>query len=272
MKTNTLSYSNKSNHSDFGFSRKKIGTKNITFSNSNLTLDITLVRMSTIDMAKNIRLPNKLSPLLAEEIGIHLGDGFLSSKRYDYRLKGHKIDERWYYLDHLKYLYKNLYNIDLSIKNYEDTIGFEIYSQALWDFKVKVLGIKPSPKNNLTIPDIIKVNNEQIITSFLRGFFDTDGSVSFLTKYGKMNYYPVISLTQKSSQIVEEVAQILQMLGFNPHVYHHRCEYTVVLNGYSQLFHFERTIGWNSPKHLNKIARWKQMFDGGHGLMVRMGD
>lgn len=200
------------------------------------------------------------TPLLAEEIGIHLGDGFLSSKKYEYRLKGHKIDEKWYYIDYLKYLYKFLYNLELNIKDYSDTIGFEISSLALWDFKVRVLGIKPGRKDNLVIPDIIRVNNEEILCAFLRGFFDTDGCVTFLYKYGKGNYYPCITITQKSHKMIVEVAEILNMLGFSPKVYRYGEETKLMLNGYSQLKHYGEKIGWKSPKHLNKIVRWKGMF------------
>ncbi len=157
-------------------------------------------------------------------------------------------------------MYKNLYNLDVNIRDYSDTIGFEISSRALWLFKVNVLGIKPGRKDHLFIPEIVKVNDLEILTAFLRGFFDTDGCVSFLAKYGKKNYYPVISLTQKSSKIIGDVAEILKMLGFNPHIYFHRNEHTVVLNGYSQLAHFENLIGWNSPKHLNKVSLWKKSF------------
>src|SRR3989344_5214349 len=145
-------------------------------------------------------------------------------------------------------------------------MGFEISSLALWEFKVKVLGIKPGRKDNLVIPDIIKVNDEKILCAFLRGFFDTDGSVAFLFKYGKGNYYPCITITQKSHQIIEEIAEILRMLGFSPRFYRNRQETQLMLNGYSQFKHYEQKIGWNSPKHLNKIARWKGMFIGGRRL------
>ena len=260
------------NQSAFGHSRIKIKEVNITFPNKDLRLDISKVRRSIFDLKKGIILPIHLTPSLAEEIGIHLGDGFLSSKKYEYRLKGHKVDEKWYYIDYLKYLYKFLYNIDINIKNYSDTIGFELSSLALWEFKVKVLGIKPGRKDNLVVPDIIKVNDEKIICAFIRGFFDTDGSVAFLYKSGKGNYYPCVTITQKSNRMIEEIAEILKMLGFSPRFYRNRQETQLMLNGYAQFKHYEEKIGWNSPKHLNKIIRWKEMFIGGHSSTARIKD
>lgn len=260
------------NQSDFGRPRIKIKEANITFPDKDLRLDISKVRISIFDLKKGIGLPTLLTPSLAEEIGIHLGDGFLSSKRYEYRLKGHKIDEKWYYIDYLKYLYKRLYNLDVNIKDYSDTIGFEVSSLALWEFKVKVLGIKPGRKDNLVVPEIIKVNDEEILCAFLRGFFDTDGSIAFLYKSGKGNYYPCITITQKSHKIIEEVAEILTMLGFSPRFYRNRQETQLMLNGYAQFKYYEDKIGWNSPKHLNKIIRWKEMFIGGHSSTARIKD
>jgi intein/homing endonuclease len=235
-----------------GFSKITINETKITFTSENLNLDVSSVSFSGVDIKKNIQLPNLITPQLAEEIGMHLGDGFLSAKKNDYRLKGHMKDERYYYLDYIRYIYKFLYNIDLKLKDYENTIGFELYSKALWEFKVKVLGIVPGRKNNISMPDILKVNNKQILTSFIRGFMDTDGSISFVK-----NGYLCISAGQKSHQILKDIAEVLKMLGFSPRLYRYEPYSVLVINGFLQFKHYEETIGWSSPKHLKKIQQWK---------------
>jgi len=254
------------NCSDFGRSRVKIKPTNITYNISNLLLNTAKVKISGFDLKKRIILPTELTPLLAEEIGIHLGDGFMSEKRNDFRVKGHKTNEKYYYLDYIKYIYKYLYNINLNIKNYKDTIGFEIYSKALCQFKRQILGIMAGSKDDLSLPEIIKVNNEEILCRFLRGFFDTDGHVAFITRYGRKNYYPTIGIEQKSRNIINEVAEILSMLGFNPKVYNYDFRNVIKLHGYSQLRLFEEKIGWSNPKHLKKVKQWKELFNGGHSL------
>ena len=66
--------------------------------------------------------------------------------------------------------------------------------------------------------------------------------------------------------IINEVGEILLMLGFNPRVYHYKEISIIMLYGYSQLKHFEEKIGWSSSKHLKKINHWKDRFYGGRGI------
>ena len=236
-----------------GESKIRIKKIKISYTKQVPTLNTTNIQRSRIDILKKIKFPPKLTPLLAEEIGMHLGDGFLPSSKKEYRLKGHKVDEKDYYLKHVKKIYKKLYGINVNIKDYTDTIGFEFSSLALWNFKVKVLGIKPGKKIDLCVPDIVKINDQPILSSFLRGLFDTDGSVAFIVKYGIKKYYPCISIAQKSPKIINDISEILIMLGFSPKVYHYKDHSTLRLNGFSQLEHYKRTIGWSSTKHLKKV-------------------
>jgi hypothetical protein len=110
---------------------------NITFKKEVPIFDISPIKLSHYDKIKDLKFPNKLTPELAEEIGIHIGDGFLSKRRNEYRLKGAK-SEKEYYNYFLKKLYKKLYNLNINLKEYENTYGFEIGSQGLWTFKNKI--------------------------------------------------------------------------------------------------------------------------------------
>ncbi len=256
-----------------GEQKKVLEEIKVTFKNKNLRLDPSKVNYSNEDIKKRIRLPNKLTPELAEEIGMHYGDGFLSSKRYDYRLKGNLKDETEYYQEIIKPLFKKLYNLEVNLKNFQTTFGFEISSKALWEFKTKVIGIKPGNKYNISIPKTLKVNNVKVLSSFIRGLFDTDGSLCFKTKYKYEKYYPEISISLYSKKLVREVGEILEMLGFNPNVYLD-CEYPrISLNGIAALKRYEKLIGWSSQKNLNKLNDWKNRYpelyrDGGRSTVV----
>ena len=244
----------------------KINPTNITFLSDNLNLDTSCASFSRVDIKKNVRLPKTITPQLAEEIGIHLGDGFLSAKKNDYRLKGHMTDERYYYLDYINHLYKYLFNLDLKLKDYENTIGFEVYSKGLWEFKTKVLGIPSGRKDNISMPEILKVNNQEILAGFIKGFMDTDGCVSFVRNY------PCISAAQKAPKILEDIAEILKMLGFSPKVYHYPTYTVLILNGLAQFLHYEKVIGWSSPKHLKKVKDWKKINTDDRRIMVIIPD
>lgn len=246
----------------FGLKRKQMSQAVIVFPKKPLQLDISKIKYSVADREKEIKFPNKITPLLAEEIGIHLGDGFLSSTRYDYRLKGNPYDEKEYYDQHIKNLFKELYNLDVKVKMFNRCYGFEITSKALWEFKSKVLKIKTGDKEKIFLPPCLKTNDIEILTAFLRGLFDTDGCLSFQTRYGYEKYYPYISLHLFSKNLIEEVGEILQMLGFEPKVYLYERFGRINLYGINSFKRYEKLIGWSSKKNLNRVLEWKNKYPG----------
>jgi len=60
--------------------------------------------------------------LLAEETGMHIGDGSMNfyanngRNRGLFQLRGHLLDDKEYYEDHVKTLYKELYGMSVSIR------------------------------------------------------------------------------------------------------------------------------------------------------------
>src|SRR3989344_5358265 len=118
----------------------------------------------------SIKFPTKLTPELSEEIGIHIGDGHLSSNRYRYKLFGN-IDESEYYENFLSTLYLELYNIKVSlVKRNDNTIGFEFCSKPIWSFKTKILGLITGRKDYVTVPELILNSGPAIWRAFIRGF------------------------------------------------------------------------------------------------------
>lgn len=253
-----------------GESRTKLPESNIKFENNSMYIDLSFIKGSRFDKLKNMNFPDKLTSKLAEEIGISLGDGFISNKKYEYRLKGGK-DEKEYYDKFIKLLYKGLFNIEVNIKEYETTYGFELYSKAFWDFKTKCLKIPAGRKDNIKIPTIIKINDQDILVSFIRGIFDTDGSIYFSNKYSLGNYYPIISINLKSDSLIFEVADILDMLGFEPKLARSKGYLGIYLNGYRRFEKYSKLVGWNNPKNINKIIKWKERYpDLSKNIMVGM--
>jgi hypothetical protein len=255
-------------YANFGKIKKNTAPSKITFSNECLELDCSGVIFSNFDLKKKIVLPNKITPLLAEEIGLSIGDGYISNCKYEYRLKGNKANEKEYYGDFVKPMFKNLYNIDVKIMEYETTVGFENYSRALWEFKTKVIGLPWAPKVNVRVPDKLKINNGEILCSLIRGLFDTDGMFYFHSQSRNKSYYPVISYSSISKKLCEDIFEILKMLGFNPFFFEDNKKYAnrskpvyvVMLNGYSNFELYKKLINTRQPKNINKLKAWEQRF------------
>ena len=241
-----------------GYRVKKLSEIKIGYNDEIPVFDTTNIKKTFYDKKKGIVLPTCLTPELAEEIGIHLGDGFLSNKKNEYRLKGDK-EERSYYDLIIRKLFKKLYNLDLNLKDYENTYGFELYSKTFWFFKNKTLGIHAGRKRYMQFPEIIKVNNKEILCAFLRGIYDTDGCLYFRSSKKIKKYYPSIQLVLIAKGIIDGVAEILQMLGFDPYLYQDKKGYYhIILNGYARLERYCNLIGWHNQKHIKKFDAWKE--------------
>lgn len=252
----------------FGEQRKQLKKIEITYPNKNFSFNISKVNFSKYDKEKKIKLPNKLTPELAEEIGMHYGDGFLSEKRYEYRLKGNQYNEREYYTNYIKPLFKKLYNIDVTLKDFKTSYGFELKSKAIWEFKIKVLGIKSGKKYNAPLPKILKINNKKILAGFIRGLFDTDGSLRFKSQYGYKDYYPVIEISLTSKNLIKDVADILNMFGFNIWLGFNEKYGRISLNGVLNFKRYKELIGWSSPKNLNKVKIWERAYPNLNEMVV----
>ena len=212
---------------------------------------------------KHMSIPTHLDKRLAEEIGVHLGDGFLSDKKYDFRVKGDKNNERAYYDRHLASLYRNLFKIEIKNKDYGTSYGFEIYSKDLWLFKTRVLGISAGKKNAIRIPLLVRNADTGIHCAFLRGLMDTDGSFEFRSRYGHNGYYPVISLATVSAALAKDALNVFLKLGFSAKLYQKaNGSDEIYLYGYANFQRYEAMIGWHNTKNLAKVAEFHHRWPG----------
>ncbi len=219
-----------------------------------IELKTEIVKFSHTDKKRKITLPQELDENLAEEIGIHLGDGTLPEKKYYFSVRGSELEEG-YYLNHVLPLYKKIYNIDLKLLRRSPICGFETSSKAIYEFKSKVLGLQTGVKTyKIDVPDIIIEScNRKIMGNVLRGLFDTDGCIYF----HKKRRYPVISIGIKSKKIIRKIGTILKILGFIPSTsYKH---YRVALNGTIMLKKWMEEIGTKNPKHQKRFEKIKKM-------------
>lgn len=229
----------------------KLEPKEVIFDNSNINFSIN-------DKRKSLILPNTLDEDLAEEIGIHLGDGTLfyskPTGKYYFSVRG-GYDEEEYYRNFILPLYKKLYNLDLPLLKRSLACGFEVSSKALYEFKTKTLGICSGVKTyKADVPKaILESNDAKIMRAFLRGAFDTDGCVYF----HKKRKYPVISIMIKSEKIIAKIDFMLKQLGFKPAT--HYKSYMVALNGVIMFKKWDNEIGSSNPKNIKRFDNIKSL-------------
>ena len=222
---------------------------NTYFTNEKVLLDNKEVTFSRGDKKKNIILPTEMCIDLAEETGVHLGDGCLRDKRNYFSLKTNKTEEK-YMVNFLFPLYKRLYNADLKLMRLPSVVGFESYSKAISEFKNKVLKIPKGKKiHRIEVPQIIlKTKNKEIYRAFIRGLFDTDGC-AYISK--SKNNYPIITITIKSNKLINQVKEMFLKLGFIPYT----GEWVINLNGKRMVQKWTKEISSNNPKNLAKLRQ-----------------
>lgn len=205
-----------------------------------------------------IQLPNEPTPNLAEEFGIHIGDGSMNL----YKNKGLTsiaIDPRDKdYMNFIKGLYKKLYNVDVKLRTWSRAYGFQLSSTELVEFKNK-FGLPLGKKENIKIPEWIK-KNKQFQKACLRGIFDTDGTLYIETKYNKP--YPRIQISSISEPLIEDIYSILIDFEFKVSKWKEtfknknwKPRYVIALRGYKQLQKWMKEIGSNNPKNLIKLKK-----------------
>jgi DNA-binding transcriptional regulator WhiA len=155
---------------------------------------------------KGIKIPNKYSVDLAEFFGIMLGDGHISHFQIVVSL-GNKEEE---YAKYVSLLIKKIFETDAKI-SIRKTGYRDVYLGSVditsWLFKKGLVSNKV--KSQVNVPSWI-FSKDKYMKSFLRGFFDTDGSV-YKLKYGIQ-----ISFCNRSLPILKSLQLMLKRLRYNP--------------------------------------------------------
>lgn len=206
---------------------------------------------------------------LAELLGIHIGDGCISetNKYSEYYLGGDFIEEKEYHDNWVKPLFNKkimnpIFGKDVNYKEHPKVgiYGFHIFDKKLVDF-FKQLGISSGTKINIHIPKAI-LKDKILLKRFIRGLFDTDGSIYFEKSYTSkhlMNNHPIIQFGTVSLNLSIDVYNFLKKLGLNPRIKRpHKGKkdknivYLIILYRKNDINYYINEIGFKNPKHSTK--------------------
>lgn len=210
-------------------------------------------------------------PELAEICGIHAGDGYLRNdgKRRELDISGN-VEEKPYYNHHVIPLFQKIFNIKIQGKFFpsRNTYGFVIRDRKIIEF-MHILGFPFGKKTTIVeVPKVILNTNDKIVKSrFLRGVFDTDGSLTFDKRHkGKYvefkrtyHYYPRIILSTVSEKLHKQCSLLLKHLNI-----HHTSQtrepkgvrntrYRIWVFGNAQLQKWLKVVG---SKNISKLTRY----------------
>lgn len=215
----------------------------------------------------------KLTPEIAEIIGIHAGDGYL---RFRTRNKGEidisgNVEEKPYYDNHVIPIFNKAFKTKIKGRYFSrGTYGFVTYNKKIRDYLFSV-GFPSGKKSHVVkVPQIIlKSKNKKIYSMFLRGLFDTDGCLSFDKRYSKkykkfINCYPRIIITTTSKELCRGASMLLKRLsiehfsfGYQPTNLKYHYKYTIIINGSNRLKKWMKLVGMKNNSKLSKYIIWK---------------
>ncbi|MAG45560.1 MAG: hypothetical protein CMH63_02180 [Nanoarchaeota archaeon] len=213
---------------------------------------------------------------LAEIMGIHIGDGCISeNERYsEYYLGGDLKEEKLYHDGWVAPLFNRIVMLPLFNKKVEykehpkvGVYGFYIFNKELVDF-FKRQGAPSGSKLKVTIPFWI-LKNEDYSKRFLRGLFDTDGTIYFdknRSCKNPINNRPDIKLASVSEKLIKQVYDILKKFGLNPMMkkpYKGKKDknrvYAVRIYRKLDIEYFIKEIEFKNPKHYTKWLVFKKV-------------
>lgn len=215
------------------------------------------------DLRKGIILPEQLSPELAEETGLHIGDGtmnfYMNKGRHKgkYSLRGHINDDVKHYDNRIKKLYKLLYNLEIKLSKVKSTgvYGFQVWTDSIVNFKHKILKLPIGKKLNIRIPNCFI---DKYFIDVVRGIFDTDGCLYLEHKNSKL--YPRIQIATISRELSEQLKGNLLRHGFRTTVFVEDRKdkgwnnlYTISIRGEEMLQKWMKIINPANPKHISKF-------------------
>jgi intein/homing endonuclease len=217
---------------------------------------------------------SNISTNLAEFAGIHAGDGHLHKRGNSIEISG-GIEEKTYYDNYIIPLCNNLFNDNINGRHFKSkgTYGFYSTNKEMIYTLLKLGFPKGKKTHTVDIPKKIMISkNKNLKKAFIRGVFDTDGSLTFDKKIynsslfkKNRNYYPRLIFNSVSKSLAQSFFSLVLELKFKATIHKIKpkkktesLKYVVQLVGYDNLEKWIAKIGISNPSKLSRYFVWKQ--------------
>jgi len=177
----------------------------------------------------------------AEFCGIIMGDGNLWSngRKYEVTITGDITNDKAYF-DNLASFVRDKIGKNPYYRIRGRGLRLTIYSKDFYKFLTDKVGMKDRMlKSESGFPHSIR-KNDSFLRRFIRGLFDTDGTIFLSNKKGSPNY-PTLEIASSSPKLVDDLYSSLAIFGFRVH------KRKTTKNGYKvSIYGKEMIWKWNS--------------------------
>jgi intein/homing endonuclease len=210
-----------------------------------------------------VKLPSKINKDVAYLLGVLHGDGCITKRSFEV-----KVNLKDY--NYVKCLVNILKKFDLDPKVYKEFNCYRISVNSVI-FKNYLNSYGPNKCENWKVPQNILDSNYKIKAAYLRGLFDTDGTVTMNLKRQTKR----LALYSKNKNALRDIKKILKM-DFSIDGYITKSEKTCknvlytwyVLSITNQLLikRFSREINFNHPRKKRKL---REVIKSYHGVQEK---
>ena len=211
-------------------------------------------------------MKTKLTPELAEFIGMHIGDGTLyktNTKSLVWEQRG-DLKEKDYYNQHVFPLLNKLFGLEKKPKfrsgGKNGCYGIQTCNKKLINTLIE-FGIMPGKKLKIRVPERIRNATGPIKKAFLRGYFDTDGCMRF-ERINKKTIadYPKIEFSSISENLRDDVCFLLEQIDIKSNKWGIKeksgnPEFKTCISGKNRVYSWVNQISSNNPKHLKEFSK-----------------
>jgi hypothetical protein len=203
----------------------------------------------------------KLNSEMVELLGIILGDGHLHTKQNSITIVG-SLGDYNYYVNNVIPLFKKLFLSEPKLRRRNDRNSYylTLTNKNVMNYLTQKMGLKRGKKLNPCVPKFI-FNSKKFACCFLKGLFDTDGSIKFSKQARNLPYYPRIRISARESEMAKEIGILLKICGFN---YGLSIDnrfgnnlHTYEISGMKNADRWFKLIKPNNSVHKTKYSVWK---------------
>lgn len=226
-----------------------------------------------------------LTPSVAADTGVHLGDGSLyirqngTDTNYAYSVFGNALEDQLYLLGHVIPTIESAYNIH--------KFGVHLAPEATWMsivcqskdialFKHKTLGLPNGRKVDPSIPLAI-VDNAKLMKCCIREILATDGVLGFYDASSKgLHKYGRIQIKMTARRIIDQIARfLLDEFGieascrFNADAESgRRPRHILQINRSQDIETWRSEIGFSNPSHISRMMVFEELGENPPGTSI----
>ena len=219
-----------------------------------------------------------ITPEVAADTGIHLGDGNLLIGRgsyvgtYRYELTGNAIEDQLYLVGHAVPLITSAYDVHnptFYVNPQRTWMSVRYHNKAIVLFKHEQLGLPNGKKTHAFIPQTIR-DNAKLMRYLAREILATDGVLGFYNASSNHPHkYARIQIRMTARHVIEELGRFLHDdLGitvsrrFDNEVFggrHARPQHILQINRSDDIEAWKREIGFSNPSHISRFMVFQQI-------------